>query len=141
MEAIAALSLACNVIQLVETSLKVANTFRLAYKDDSTQERREATRLSSDFSSAVGELQTSMQRPLNKNDNELNDIAQQCLDKAIKLQKILSSMAPPSSRRRDKIKSGIIAKQLSLNGELKNMVAELQSLRKDFDTRVLVSLR
>lgn len=75
MEAIAAFGLACNVLQVAETSLKVATIFKQAYKHDSVKENEDALRLSDNLSSAVDELRSSIQQPLSKDDAELNDIA------------------------------------------------------------------
>lgn len=143
MEAIAALSLACNVLQLAEVSLKVANVFKEAYKHDTGKEHEDATRLSNNLSSALSELQSSMQQPLNKDDAELNQIAQSCLDKATKLRNLIvpDPKIISSSKKRDKVKRGLKAVQLSFNGEVKDLETDIQALRKDLDTRVLISLR
>lgn len=143
MEAIAALSLACNILQVAETSLKVVNVFKQGYKHDSTKEREDAIRLSGDMSSAVTELESSMQRPFTKDDAELNQIAQLCLDKAIRLRdmNVLDPKLTSSTRTRDKLKKGFKVMRVSLNGEVKDLETEIQNLRKDLDTRILVSLR
>lgn len=142
MEAIAALSLACNILQVAELSLKVTKIFRQAYKHDSVKENEDAMRLSNNLSSAVRELQSSIQQPLNKNDVELDQIAQLCLDKATKLRD-MNVLDPRliSSRRRDKLMRCFKIVQLSFNSEVKDLEAEIQKLRKDLDTRILVSLR
>lgn len=143
MEAIAALSLACNILQVAETSLKVVNLFKQGYKHDSTKEREDAIRLSDNMSSAVTELESSMQRPLTKDDSELYQIAQLCLNKATRLRdmNVLNPQLTSSDRTRDKLKRGFKVLRVSLNGEVKDLETEIQTLRKDLDTRILVSLR
>lgn len=142
MEAIAAFGLACNVLQVTETSLKLLKIFKQAYKYDSTKEREEAVRLSNNLTSAIDELQSSMQQPLSKDDARLNQIALQCLDKATKLHNmVVSSSQPTSSRRREKLKRGFKAVQLSFNSDVKDLETEIQALRKDLDSGVLYGLR
>lgn len=143
MEAIAALSLACNILQVAELSLKVTKTFRQAYKHDSVKETEDVIRLSDNMSSAVTELESSMQRPFTKDDAELNQIAQLCLDKATRLRdmNVLDPKPTSSTRTRDRLKRGFRVVRVSLNGEVKDLEAEIQTLREDLDTRILVSLR
>lgn len=100
MEAIAAFGLACNFLQVTETTLKIAKVLRQAYKHDSTREAENAGRLSDNLSSATGKLQSSMQQPLSKDDTELNDIALQCLDKATKLHDMIAPNSKFTSSRR-----------------------------------------
>lgn len=82
-----------------------------------------------------------MPQRLHKDDSELNDIAQLCLDKISKAQGILDKVTQPPSRTQDKLKNPWRAVQSSLSGDVKDLESDLQILRKDLDTRILVSLR
>lgn len=82
-----------------------------------------------------------MQRPLRKDDSELNDIAEKCLESTKQLQAILKSLISSSSRRRNQVKSGVKAVQLSFSEEITGIEHTIHGLRENFDTRILVSLR
>lgn len=97
MEAIATLGFACNVIQLVGTSPEVTGIFKQAYRHADINDQETRARRFKNLSDAVDELQRIMQRPLRKDDSELNDIAEKCLESTKQLQAILKSLIPSSS--------------------------------------------
>lgn len=136
MEIAATLSLACNIIQLIETGLKVTGIFKRAFNNTWTIEQQDALKHMTD---AANELQRAMIPPLNKDDSELCDIAKKCLAGMSRLENALKP-STSSTDFGDKFKCGMKAVLSSLSGELKRIESEIQSLREDLEVRILTRL-
>ena len=94
MEAIAALSLAYNVVQLVELGLKIVSECRQIYEHGSTIKDRDFASTTRNMSAVCGDLNKALLKrqtlqPLTREDTELLDMAKQCQVLAVELQKEL----------------------------------------------------
>jgi hypothetical protein len=87
MEAIAAFALACNVIQVVDFALKAASKCQQIYKEGRTIEQQDLdytskhlAEISEKLSDSIGNAPTN--KPLTKDDHELQDLALKCAESA-----------------------------------------------------------
>lgn len=103
MEAITALALACNVVQVVHYGLKTAFTCREIYKKGSTAEHQDLEYTSKHLAEITGNLRASIQnartnKPLTKDDHELQSLAQRCTESANNLREELDKLKLPDSQ-------------------------------------------
>ncbi|KAJ9657846.1 hypothetical protein H2198_004042 [Neophaeococcomyces mojaviensis] len=141
METIAALSLACNVIQVVETGLKTAKFLKETYDKGSSQENKDLHDLSTRLSTATIDLQAAIQplacsQSLTKDEAELLEIAKKC----DRLANDLKQRAVPntSARRRDRLKQSV--KAYWNKDDVDEIRIRLERYQQTLHTRLLINM-
>lgn len=109
MEAIAALSLACNILQVAHFGCKAASTFSQVYKNYTTDENFDIDIRTRHLSKALAQLDDSLRSQHNIKDAELLQLSHQCATVAKSLNDKLAPFSRKSSRRRDRWRNGLKA--------------------------------
>ena len=144
MEALVALSLACNVVQLVDFGLKTISSFREIYKDGATIEQQDFKATAQELATLSDDLRKSIQSvptltPLARDDEELRQIAVKCRDQAAKLQFELKKLSPLQA-------GGLRSKVLKTwrstfkTGPVNDIRNRLLDVQRVLDTKILVGL-
>ncbi|KAL8798905.1 MAG: hypothetical protein Q9182_006305 [Xanthomendoza sp. 2 TL-2023] len=146
MEGLAALGLACNVVQLVDFSLTIARDFHHIYKtghmikqQDFASKTENLSAISENLKEAIAGHQTP--QPLTKTDTELYDIAMECQKLAINLQEELRNIFqdPSSSHKLTKAFMKTVRFQWHAS-EIGNIMQKMSGHQKLLENRVLVAL-
>ncbi|KIW32255.1 uncharacterized protein PV07_03815 [Cladophialophora immunda] len=143
MEAVAALSLACNIIQVVDSSFKAVETCIQIYKHGTTIDIEHLSYTSdqlSQSSEALDKAQSVQARAqLSKNDADLIELGKKVHDAAESLSKELNSLksAPGAGRRAALVKTIALKWRASRIEELKR---RLEGLVQVLDNKILVQL-
>jgi hypothetical protein len=100
MEAIEAFALACNVVQVVDFGLKTASKGREIYNDGRTNEHQDLDYTSKHLAEISENMSVSIQnapanKPLTKDDHELQDLAGECAKSANDLRDELDKLSIP----------------------------------------------
>src|SRR5438552_1076295 len=101
-EAIAALSLAGNIIQVVDFGLKVVSKCKEVHREGTTINIRDLEDMSTHLASLTGHLNCSMQnapQPLTREDQELKGLSVKCSKLAAELQDELCKVSSHKRRR------------------------------------------
>ena len=138
MEAIAAFSLACNVIQVVDTGIKVASKACELHRDGTTGENEEIQRTTQHLVQASTSLQQSM---INANDKELETVANECQSAADELLVKLDNLKLGGIHKKRKLRAiGKAVKSMTEKDAIKQSQTRLEECRKALDSGVLVHL-
>ena len=138
MEAIAAFSLACNVIQVVDFGIKVASKSRELYRDGTTCESEDLQRTTDHLSQASASLGKSMK---GANDKELETIATECRSAARELLLKLDDLKLGANKNSRGIRAiGRAMKSIRKKDAIKQLQARLETCRRSLDTGILVHL-
>ena len=138
MEAIAALSLACNVIQVVDFGIKVASKSRELYRDGSTSENEDLRHTTDQLFQASTSLEKSMK---GANDKELETIAIECQSAAQKLLLKLDDLKLGANKNSRGIRAfGRAVKSISQKDAITQLQARLEACRRSLDTGILAHL-
>ena len=145
MEAIPAFALACNVIQVVDFGLKTASKYREIYKEGSAIEHQDLEYTTKHLAEITGNLSTSIQnartnKPLTKDDNELQNLAQQCTESADNLRNELDKLKTPGrqGKRAALLKTW---KSVRKSDDIKKIRDKICEYERVLDTRLLSRLR
>ncbi|KAL8684257.1 MAG: hypothetical protein Q9224_006484, partial [Gallowayella concinna] len=141
MEALAALSLACNVVQLVDFGLTIARDCRQIYKTGETIKQQDFVSQTKNLSAISGSLKDAIPtlQPLTKADTELYNIANECQDLAMDLQKELEEISKgPSGSLRASFTKTIRSRWRT--GRIEKIMTRLLEYRELLETRILVAL-
>ncbi len=147
MDPISAFSLACNVIQVVDFSIKVASTCRELYKNGIAAEHQETEIMSEHLTGLRSSLLSSsvfstsrVSQQTNEDENKLKEIATSCSETAAELVALLQSLRVegPHKRRQAVTKT---AKASWESRKIESIQAKLKQYQEVLDTRILVSLR
>ena len=138
MEAIAAFSLACNVIQVVDTGIKVASKACELHRDGNTGENEDIQRTTQHLVQASASLQQSM---INANDKELETVANECQSAADELLVKLENLKLGGGHKKRKLRSiGKAVRSMTEKDAIKQSQTRLEECRKALDSGVLVHL-
>ncbi|KAI4246125.1 MAG: hypothetical protein L6R40_002077 [Gallowayella cf. fulva] len=144
MEALAALSLACNVVTLVDFGLKIASECRQIYKHGTTIQQQDFMSKTQDLLSISGSLEKTIvgsqtSQPLTRGDTELLNVAKKCQSLATELQKELHEAAkrPPGSSKSSFTGAYRLRRRA---GKVENIMTRLLECQKLLETRILVNL-
>ena len=138
MEAIAAFSLACNIIQVVDTGIKVASKACEIHRDGSTSENEDIQRTTNHLVQASTSLQQSM---INANDKELETVANECQSAADELLVKLDNLKLGGVHKKRKLRAiGKAVKSMTEKDAIKQSQTRLEECRKALDSGVLVHL-
>lgn len=140
LEGIAALGLACNVLQLigsVATSVTVAkNILDTGTIDPALAERNEElSKLYQDVEVSLGKVGQS------GNDQELRDVAGKILQTTAELKTELAAVSGSSSRGKMRRVFGGTIKAMLKRSKLEKLEEQAMRYQKTFETRLLLSLR
>ncbi len=107
MDPISAFSLACNVIQVVDFSIKVASTCRELYKNGTVAEHQETEMMSEHLTGLRSSLLSSSvfstsraSQQMNEDENKLKEVATSCSETAAELVTRLQSLKVEGPHRR-----------------------------------------
>lgn len=140
LESIAALGLACSVLQLIgslHSSIAVAkNIIDSGTVDPSLADyNNELIKLGQDVEKSLG------QTTLNKDDQELRDVARRSLDAAAEVKKELAKLSGNATKGRLLQAVGSSVKAILRRRRLEELKATSSSCQKIFETRLLVNIR
>ena len=145
LDPMSALGLACNIIQIVDFSLKAVTKFRELYKDGASSEDRELEDMTVRLKGLRANLVTvdrtiGQSRPVFVDDQDLQALADECCKTADKLTTELDTLktSGPHKRRQavQKFYRSICRKSV-----VEKIQRKLDSYQKVLDTRILVNLR
>lgn len=139
MEAIAAFSLACNILQVAEFGCKAASTFSQVYKNHTTDENYDIDTRTRHLSKALAQLDDSLRSQHNIEDAGLLQLSHQCATVAKSLNDKLAPFLHKPSRHRDRWRNGL--KALRIKGEVENLASRLRKYQQTLDTKILIDLR
>ena len=147
MDPISIFSLACNVIQIVDFSIKVASTCRERYKSGTVGEDRElevmAEHLKGLRSSlpSLSVIQTSSASPqLHDDEKKLEELATSCSQTATELVAVLQSLKVEGPHKRRQAIAKTI-KGFRESRKIESIQAKLKQYQEVLNTRILISLR
>lgn len=135
MEAIAALSLAINIIQVVDWGRKVASICNDAFESRSIYPTHQKAAVN--FQKATNSLQTALSsqpQEITADDQSLLDIARKCEAAA---ERLLKEMGPANNDK----KLRLALKALSKGSTIKKLNYELAFCQIVLETRLLIDLR
>lgn len=142
LEGIAALSLVCNVMQVIQYGGEVIEIVNQIHKMGGSIRMAELDVHATHVASATAALQASIQnarsRRKDKDGVALYDISQKCLTQANVLQECIASI-PRGRRKRDIF--GVALWVLRKRSNIDRIRQQLDMYQHDLDTRILVSLR
>ncbi|KAL9621344.1 MAG: hypothetical protein Q9160_004235 [Pyrenula sp. 1 TL-2023] len=144
MEALVALGLACNVVQIVDCGLKVASRARQIYQKGVTAEQqdfqataRELLSLSHDLEATITDARRASALP--EGDQTLFDLSLNCHATARELEAELRKLsAIPSGGIRSSLSKSL--KSILRNGKLRDIRSRLLAYKDLLDSRILVQL-
>lgn len=145
MEAIAAFGLACNVIQVVDFGLKIASKFREIYDEGRTIEHQDLDYTSKHLAEINEKLSASIQnartnKPLTKDDHELQDLAVKCARSARDLRDELDKLKI-SGRHGKRAAVFKAFKSIRRNDAINKIRDRLCEYERVLDTRMLPRLK
>lgn len=140
LEGIAALGLACNILQLIGTvanSITVAKNILKSGTIDPALERRndELTKLFQDVKGSLGEM------PEREDDKELRDVAGHILKTAAELKTELAKISGSSLQGRARKVIGGTIKAILRQKKLERLEEKVLACQRAFESRLLLSLR
>lgn len=144
MEALAALSLACNVVTLVDCGLKIVSECRQFYKHGTTNEQQDFVSRIQDILSISRSLDKTIvgsqtSQPLTQGDKELLNVAKKCQSIATELQKELHEAAKgPSGSFKSSVT--VVFRLRRRTGKIESIMVRLRECQKLLETRILVNL-
>ncbi|KAI4617906.1 hypothetical protein J4E83_006238 [Alternaria metachromatica] len=146
MEAIAGLSLAANILQVVDSTKKVLSSVNQIRQSGSTVQNSEIGRLVADFT-ALNERITLWARPnpassgpLAQDSQALEDLAAECTKIA---RELIAELEPlRSAKDAARYKTILSALKTSWNAKkIEDIMSRLQAMRDELQFRILVSIR
>ena len=147
MEAVAALGVACNVLQLVEFGLQLTSKCHEIYASASglTEQTAAIDDIATESSTTFDTLQQALESKssaLNQEDNELKVLGAKANAAATRLRDIIGKLKQKNNGKSSKraVITGAF-KQHWYEDEIKEITLELQEYRSILDTRLLVDLR
>ena len=143
MDAVAAFSLAANILQVVDLSFRALSTCREIYKDGSLARYRSTEKITMELVETTRRLEAMMQsapHPQSEFDSNIADMSARCSKTADHLVAELSKLSiKPSERRRDAVAQGFRAWKNKKG--LSEIQDELESHQRLLDTRILAGLK
>lgn len=147
MDPLTAFVLACGVIQVVDFSTKIVVKCREIYKDGASSENKEIESLAKHLIDVYMELDAAnaVVKPgptlqLHRDDQDLQNLAQQCSETAkeliAQLQKLKVQGQP---RKRDVLRKTV--KVVWKKSAIEDIERRLEHYRRTLDTRILINLR
>ena len=147
MDPISAFSLACNVIQVVDFSIKVASTCRELYKNGTVAEHQETEMMSEHLTGLRSSLLSSSvfstscaSQQMNEDENKLREVATSCSETAVELVARLQSLKVEGPHKRRQAVTKIV-KAFRESRKIESIQAKLKQYQEVLNTRILVSLR
>lgn len=142
MEPIAAFSLACGVIQVIDFSTKVLSQFREIYKNGSLSENETIESMAECLTTLRADLQPSTPSTGTQTagDKDLIQLSTKCSNMAKGLVAELQSLKVGSTGSRWEAMS-VTFRNLKKKGTIDRMQKRLDECRKTLDTKVLADLR
>jgi hypothetical protein len=145
MEAIAALALACNVIQVVDFALKTASKCQEIYNEGRTIEHQDLDYTSKHLAEISEKLNESIQnaqtnKPLTKDDHELQDLALKCVESARNLRDELDKLTIPGRKRKRAAVTKVFM-SIRRNDDINKIEERLRGYERVLNTRLLSRLR
>ncbi|GME23775.1 hypothetical protein GTA08_BOTSDO10490 [Neofusicoccum parvum] len=138
MEALAALSFACNVIQLVEFSSKVIIGAEDLYREGSKKENEELK----DVTETIRNYSKDLSKRSASDNAELKDIADKAAEVGQELIQLLNSLAVPQDAEHRRWKSVcVILRGMHKSEKMKELDGRLQRLQQVLNTRLLILIR
>ncbi|KAM0801883.1 hypothetical protein BDR22DRAFT_790751, partial [Usnea florida] len=140
-----ALSLACNIIQIVDFSLKAVSKLRELYHDGASSENRELEDMAVRLKSLRGKLvtvgpTTGQSRDVYVDDRELQALAHECCKTADELTAELDTLKVSGAhKRRQAVRK--LFRSIRRKSVIKEIQVKLDGYQKVLDTRILVNLR
>ena len=143
MDAVAAFSLAANILQVVDLSFRALSTCRENYKDGSLSRYRSAQKITKELIETTRRLEAMMQNTSNSRsrfDLDIADMSTKCSRTADDLVAELSELSvKPGGSRRDAVTQGF--RTWKKRKALKEIQDSLVSHQRLLDTRILAGLK
>lgn len=147
MDPATAYSLACNIIQVVDFSIKVASTCRELYKNGTVAENKEMELMaghldglrSSLLSSSVVQCSSTSQQ-LHDDEKKLEELATKCSQTATELVAELQSLKVEGPHKRRQAITKTI-KGFRGSRKIESIQAKLKQYQEVLNTRILICLR
>jgi hypothetical protein len=142
MEALAAFSIACNVIQVVDFSLELFRDGKQITHSGSTAKLDDLSLVSKQLEDLCQDLDMSLQtapRPISKDNDHLLQVAQGCSRAAHDLQKKLGEIMMNKKGERGKL--DIMRKMVTSSKTVAALYNQLRDYEKLLNTQILVQLR
>ncbi|KAK7903106.1 hypothetical protein LTR67_001123 [Exophiala xenobiotica] len=141
MEAIAAFSIACNIVQVVDFSLKILREGKQIADSGSTAKLDEFTLVSKQLEDLCQDLDKSLQsapKPISKSDDNLLKVAQGCSRAAHDVHAKLGEIMTNKKGRRGKL--DIMRKMVTSNRSITALYNKLREYERLLNTQILVQL-
>ena len=147
MDPLTAFSLACNVIQVVDFSMKVVVKCREIYKDGTSSGHKEIESMAKHLTDLFTDLDSASAVPnpgpmprLYHDDQDLRNLAQQCSETAKELTAELQKLSIQGRpRKRDIVRMTV--KVVLKKSAIEDIARRLEQYRRTLDTRILINLR
>ena len=146
MEALAALSLVCNILQLVDAAGKAYNVCHEIHTLGASTEDQRVTYTSEQLEEAYTALNNSLSSPTNTGSQvlpspvDLSDLGSQCYETAKALnEELLALRKKPDGGLRDSVKAFVKKKKKA--NSIEQIKTRLDEYQKVLDTKILIDLR
>ena len=143
MEAIATLSIACNVLQLLDHGFKSVSLCKQIYAQGSADRFPDLQEYSTQLANAAEQLQNSVDmsaNPIRKEQQELWNIAQKCVEIARQLRQVMEELS--TQEKRKALQAVQLAfKTMRRKSTLAGLEATLSRYQTVLHTRLLVEIR
>lgn len=140
MEALAALSAACNILQLVETGSQVASCLRQVYKDGNTKHSFDLNDVSQSLSESLKDFELIKIDRFKDDERELYILGCQVAAVPGSLHSLVqTSTQYAQMRTRDKLKNTL--RTMRAKGEVEECEAKLRLFQNTLNTTILLNLR
>ena len=145
MDPITAVGFTAAVVQLVDVSLKVAQTVKDVRERGSSRDLADSDHIASHLSSLSDSVQTSLQlssihRSMSAEEKELLDIASRCNKCSQKLQEELANLKlKDGAKRTDQLK--VVVKIVFRRSDITALQDKLEGFRRVLESRLLYRLR
>lgn len=144
MEAVATLSLACSVVQLVDFSLKATDTCRELYKAGSTRNHKAIESQATELRKLCASVESTLQQAsggttLSQDSQNLQQCATRCTDAAAELEDAFSKLRINPGKKRDAL--GKTIKTIWKADELEKLQQRLKTEQDLLEGQLLLNLR
>jgi len=143
MDAVTAFSVACGVIQVIHFCSNIITHVQEVYEYGASAETATLEAAGLSLQSSTESLQQSIMKlpqPQSKNEQDLQNIAGQCLATSKDLLKKLERLRPTSNKKKGQALRKAF-KAVWEQGDVKMLYERLEKCRRALDTGILVSLR
>ena len=145
LDPVSALALACNIIEIVDFSLKAVGKFRELYRDGASSEHQELENMTARFKSlrtnfTIVKQRTRESEKLLVDDKDLHALADECFKTADELTAELNTLKISGQHKRRQV-VGKFFRSMRRKSVVDGLQRKLNSYKEQLNTRILVNLR